>query len=286
MGVPENRLPAQHHSAQVPVPSFTFSEIERMAKSMANSGLFGAKTPDEALTVLMIAQAEGIHPMTAAMTYHIMDMGGRKSITMKSNIMAARFQAAGGTIEWEEGTPNEKRACATFRHPSSPKPVRIEWTFAMAEEIGLTKRNPNWKTYPRAQLRSRVESEGVRTCLPMVIMGKYTPEESYSMDDEIPTTKEEKIASFERPGLLQSLVDEWLQQIKECTSEKDLREVFKGAMAEARGKQDGPAIGTFTLAYDAQLELIREAAKTMKPEAEQHHIDASGFPAAQELAKS
>ena len=35
----------------------------------------------------------------------------------------------------------------------------------------------NWKNYPRAMLRARVVSEGIRTVFPGVVLGVYTPEE-------------------------------------------------------------------------------------------------------------
>lgn len=250
MGVPENRLPVEAMSFQV---------MERMAATVAKSGLFGMKTAEQALTLMALAQSEGIHPMTAVRDYHIIE--GRPSL--KADTMLARFQQAGGKVDWLSLT--DKKVEAKFSHPAGGS-ATIAWTIEMAQGAGLANRNV-WKSYPRAMLRSRVISEGVRTVFPSVISGVYTPEEIVDLDPQIPTTKEQAIQLADRPALLQSIVDEWLQQIRESTNEKDLREVFKGAMAEARGKQDGAAIGTFTLAYDSHLELIREAAKNEKIEA-------------------
>lgn len=252
--------------SNVMTPTFTFQQIERMASAMARSGLFGAKNDDEALVVLMIAQAEGIHPMTAATTYHIMDIQGRKQVTMKSNIMVARFQAAGGKLTWNQ--LDSTAADATFEHPLCPKPVRIRWDEKRATDAGLWGKDM-WKKYRQAMLRSRVESEGVRSALPMVIMGKYTPEEVVDMDAEPAVSVTQAINMADRPGLLQSLVDEWLQQIQESATIDDLRAVYKGAMAEARKAKDEMRIGTFTLAYDAQFDLISEAAAKAKGESQQ-----------------
>lgn len=251
MGVPENRLP---------VESMSFQVMERMAATVVKSGLFGMKTAEQALTLMALAQSEGIHPMTAVRDYHIIE--GRPSL--KADTMLARFQQAGGKVDWVSLT--DKKVEAKFSHPAGGS-ANIAWTIEMAQGAGLAGRNV-WKSYPRAMLRSRVISEGVRTVFPGVISGVYTPEEIHDIDPELPESKEARINMADRPGLLQSIVDEWLQQIRECTNEKDLREVFKGAMAEARGKQDGAAIGIFTLAYDAHLDLIRQAARNEKIEAE------------------
>lgn len=250
MGVPENRLPVEAMSFQV---------MERMAATVAKSGLFGMKTPEQALTLMALAQSEGIHPMTAVRDYHIIE--GRPSL--KADTMLARFQQAGGRVDWLCLT--DKKVEAKFSH-SAGGTATIAWTIEMAQNANLAGRSV-WKSYPRAMLRSRVISEGVRTVFPSVISGVYTPEEILDLDPQIPVSTEQAVNMAERPALLQSLVDEWLQQIREASTEKDLRSVLNGALKEAKEKGDELRIGTFMLAYDAQLELIREAAAKLKSEA-------------------
>lgn len=252
MAVPENRLPA---AAEV-----SFQQMERMAHTVAKSGMFGMKTPDQALTLMALAQAEGIHPMTAVRDFHIIE--GRPAL--KADTMLARFQQAGGRVEWL--TLTDKKAEAKFSHPSGGT-ITIDWTIERAQAAGLAGRNV-WKSYPRAMLRARLISEAIRTVFPSVIAGVYTPDEILDLDPEMPVSKEQAIQSFDRPGLLQSIVDEWLQQIKETATAEQLKEVFRGAMSEAKAKQDELRVGTFMLAYEAQLDLIREAAASAKKEAE------------------
>lgn len=263
MAVPENRLPTTGISQTAVSASFSFQNMQHMAKSVAASGMFGCKTEDQALTLMLLAQAEGVHPMTAVRDYHVFN--GKPSL--KAEIMLARFQRAGGHVKWHCYT--KEKVEATFTPPAGAgDPVRIEWTLQMAKDAGLCGKDV-WKFYSRSMLRSRTISEGVRAALPGVIAGFYTPEELQSIDPDLPESKEERINSFERPGMLQSIVDEWLQQIKECATEKDVRQVLSGALKEAKDKGDELRIGTFILAHDAQVELIREAAKTLKSEGEQ-----------------
>ena len=73
----------------------------------------------------------------------------------------------------------EQRVSATFSHPQGGS-VEIEWTIDMAKRAGLTK-NPTWTQYPRAMLRARCISEGIRTVFPGVVVGTYTPEEVEDM---------------------------------------------------------------------------------------------------------
>ena len=152
----------------------TVDQVERMALAVAKSGLFGVKTPDQAMALMLISQAEGLHPALAARDYHVIN--GRP--TLRADAMLARFQTAGGRVEWGEYT--DTRVVGTFSHPSGGS-VRVEWTTKMAQDAGLT-RNPTWKSYPRQMLRARCISEGIRTIYPGVTVGTYTPEEAADME--------------------------------------------------------------------------------------------------------
>ncbi len=156
-------------TALVPV-----DQVERMALAVAKSGLFGVKTPDQAMALMLIAQAEGLHPAIAARDYHVIN--GRP--TLKADAMLARFHSAGGSVRWGEYT--NQRVVGTFSHPQGGS-VEIEWTIDMATAAGLTK-NPTWKSYPRQMLRARCVSEGIRTVFPGVVVGTYTPEEAEDME--------------------------------------------------------------------------------------------------------
>lgn len=156
------------------------STIERMAAICAKSGLFGMKTPEQAAALMLLCQAENIHPMLAVRDYHI--VGTRPAL--KADAMLARYQQVGGRVRWE--TITDSVCAATFSHPSSGD-VRIEWTMERALRIEDYSYKTNkmekltdkqvWKNYPRQMLRARVISEGVRTSYPAVVCGIYTPEE-------------------------------------------------------------------------------------------------------------
>jgi len=147
----------------------TVDQIQTMANAVVKSQLFGMKTVDQATALMLIAQAEGYHPALAARDYHIIQ--GRP--TLKAETMMARFQQQGGKVDWK--TLTDKEVTATFSHPSGGS-ATITWTFEQAKQAGLTGKD-NWKNYPRAMLRARVVSEGIRTVFPGVVLGVYTPEE-------------------------------------------------------------------------------------------------------------
>lgn len=163
-----------------------FDEIQKMARAVAASGLFGIKNEAQAVALMLFAQSENLHPMTAVRDYHIMN--GKPS--MKADTMLARFQSAGGKVRWERY--DDQAVIGVFSHGDS-KPVTVEWTIERAKTIQqeVWEDGPNgrrrtskpitdkevWKYYPRNMLRARCTSEGIRAVMPGVLCGLYTPEE-------------------------------------------------------------------------------------------------------------
>lgn len=164
----------RYQSQQSPIP---YADMEKMAAVIAQSGLFGVKSPVQALALMLVAQAEGLHPATAARDYHVIQ--GRPAL--KADAMLARFQAAGGKVEWL--TYTETRCEAAFSHPQGGK-VTVEWTLEMAKAAGLAGKDV-WKMFKRPMLRARVISEGIRTVYPAVLCGLYAPEEVSDMVDVV-----------------------------------------------------------------------------------------------------
>jgi len=151
-----------------------FEEKMTYARAIAASGLFGINRPEEAIALMGICEAEGLHPAIAARDYHIIQ--GRP--TLKADAMLARFQQAGGSVKWTEY--NDDVVTGVFAHPQGGE-LTLSWTMERAKQIGLA-RNPTWGKYPRAMLRARCISEGIRTVYPGCVVGVYTPEEVESFD--------------------------------------------------------------------------------------------------------
>lgn len=182
----QSNLPAIPRS---PGALVSFEEMERMADAFAKSNLFGAKTKDQALSLLMIAQAEGIHPALAVMEYDIIE--GKPA--RKAERLLARFQMSGGKVEWISYT--DTNVTGKFSHPQGST-VTIPWTIEDASKVKFYKKDRNgnggawvpltdkynWKSWPRAMLRSRCISEGVRTCFPGAALVTLTSEEAQDVE--------------------------------------------------------------------------------------------------------
>ena len=199
-----------------------YSDIERMARAVAKSGLFGINTPEQALALMLIAQAEGKHPAVAARDYHVIK--GRP--TLKADTLLARFIEAGGKVEWR--TYTDTAVSATFSHPSGGT-VTIDWDIKRAEQADLHARD-TWQKYPRQMLRARVISEGVRTVYPGIAVGVYTSEEIMDFDDA-PRRHRTTVARQPEP-ILEQQVDQPQPLPDPQDDISDLKAAFEAACAE------------------------------------------------------
>ena len=165
------------------VVQHSMSDLERMARAFAESGLFGAKTPQQALAILLIAQSEGSHPATAIREFDV--ISGRPA--MKAEAMLARFQRQGGSIKWLERT--DQRCRAKLSHPQGGE-AEFCWDIERAKQANLTGKD-NWRKHPAQMLSARVVSEGVRAIYPAcLVAGVYTPEEVSCFEERPSVTTE------------------------------------------------------------------------------------------------
>lgn len=165
----ENTMELTYAGEGAPALSMTLADMTQLSRAVAASKLFGMQSPEQALVLMALCQSEGKNPIQAVRQYHIIN--GKPA--MRADAMLAEFQARGGKVSWGERT--NASVSGTFSHPAGGE-ITVTWTLKDAQEAGLTG-NPTWKKFPRQMLTARVISEAIRTILPGVVAGIYTPEE-------------------------------------------------------------------------------------------------------------
>lgn len=168
-------------TTELAIAPMAHDEMLQMAQTVARGGLCACKTVEQAMSLMLLAQSEGMHPMQAIRQYHIIQ--GRPA--MRTDAMQAKFQQQGGRIKWKERTAN--KVAAIFYGPDDTEGTLIEWTMDDAKRAGLVNKD-NWRTYPRQMLAARVVAEGVRAVMPGVIAGVYTTEEVMDAGPSEPMT--------------------------------------------------------------------------------------------------
>lgn len=243
------------------VAVISFGELQQMAATMAKSGMFG-KTPEQMLSLMMIAQAENLHPALAAMEYDIIQ--GRPAL--KGQAALARFQQAGGRIDWLIRTDTEAKA--KFTHPQGGELV-VSWTMDRARKMGLDGKD-NWKKQPGVMLSWRCVAEGVRAIYPACLNRMYLAEEvqdfeplknvtpSASAPENIVKLAQQAAAQVDPPP-----ADDWVKLAAELTKRAGLSGKEKSAMykdcgcnAEAYCKKLEEILSTVP---DAQAEQVEQS---------------------------
>ena len=157
----------------------TVQDMGVMADAIVRSGFYGFKTKDQVIAVMLVAQAENKHPATVMQEYDIIQ--GRPAL--KSQAILARFQLAGGKVQWKENGP--KKCIGTFSHEAGGS-ITVEWTIEMAKEAGIYKVGSAWTKFPEDMLSARVISRAVRSIYPACILGQYSSEEVLDFEPRKP----------------------------------------------------------------------------------------------------
>lgn len=191
--------------------SVSLVDMQTMAKSIAESGMFGVKTEAQAMALMLLCQAEGIHPVMALRRYHIIE----NKPAYRADALQGEFERE-GAILWH--VRDEKECSATFWRRSETmddksmmrareryKALRAgkdasglampgELTIirsmadAIEKQVATTWENnkqvlkKNWRQSPRQMLHARCLTEGVRAINPGLVAGIYTEDEIHDFD--------------------------------------------------------------------------------------------------------
>lgn len=197
-----------------------------MAQAAVKSALFGVKNQDQAVALMLLAQSENMHPFSVCTQFDIIQ--GRPAL--KSSAALARFQAAGGKIQWLERT--DSKASAKFSHPAGGE-LTVEWTIEMAKAAGLTGKQ-TWVQYPRQLLSARVLAEGVRAVLPGCLNGIYLAEEVQDFDTKPKGAKApieavvESPATKETPALPEPAKELPVEVVEDTKAPEPVEESWEG----------------------------------------------------------
>jgi len=174
-----------------------YEEVNKMAVAITKSGMFGFKNENQAITLMLLAQSEGISPVSALQMYDIIN--GKPAL--KSTEVLSRFQKSGGKVEWIE--TNATVAKGKFTHPQGGS-ITISWDMERANKAQLTSKD-NWKKHPDQMLRARCVTEAVRAiypaCLNNMHIADEIPENNLPDFQTSPQTDYEDAEIVEQPKL-------------------------------------------------------------------------------------
>lgn len=242
------------------------ADMGTMAQAIAKSGMFGVKDDAQAMSLMLLCQAEGLHPVLALRRYHIIE--GKPS--MRADALQGEFEQV-GAILWHERTETEcsatffrdkrqvtneavKRAKVRYVAMKAGQSVAAlsemgELTIIRTIEDAIEKKvamswkdqkwqiKHNWKQSPRQMLHARCLSEGVRAIAPGLIAGIYTEDEILDLPEpEELATHEDKVRQATSNRLEEARPIE--VKVLEPVTEENYNEVVCHI-----GKAEGPMLG-------------------------------------------
>jgi hypothetical protein len=152
-------------------PEANFGSMMDLAKTLVESGFLprAVTKPAQAVAIILTGRELGLGPMAALRSIQMVE--GKP--VLAADLQLGLFKRAGGHATWK--TLTATNAALVLRHPNGDE---HEESFTMddARIAGLAGKD-NWKKYPKAMLRSRVITAGLKSLGFEAMAGVYDPEE-------------------------------------------------------------------------------------------------------------
>lgn len=165
---------AIHEEIETPpmVQPIDFAGLMRLCDALVPTGFLPnhIKTPGQAAAIIMAGRELGMEPMLALRSITMV----QGKIVVAADAQLALFKNAGGRAQFT--TLTETEAVLSLRHPNGDEHTET-FTMKDAATAGLTG-NPTWKKFPKAMLRSRCITAGLKSIGFEPTSGAYDPDEA------------------------------------------------------------------------------------------------------------
>ena len=240
----------------------SYNALLTFGNEMVKTGLLpnSVRSGAQAVAIILTGKELGLPPMQAIRSIQIIQ--GKP--TLSAELQLALFKQSGGHASWKES--DNVKAVLLLTHPNGD--VHEEtFTIKDAQTAGLVKSGSPWTKYPKAMLRARAISAGIRAAAPDIGMGIYDPEELTTIeqprqieqpaqDTEAQGAEIEVIEQPDPPNAAKSKehLDKFKRLIGECKTASSLNQVSK-SMVEKQSEMT-----------DDHFHQLIEVGKTKKTE--------------------
>jgi hypothetical protein len=205
----------------------TFADLVSMGDQLARTGFLPEhiKTGPQFAAIVMTGKEMGMPPMRAIRSFYLV----KGKVMEDASSQLARFKNNGGRATFD--VLDETRAVLTLTHPNGDKHTET-WTLEDAKKAGLL--NGMVGKFPKAMLRSRVITAGLKSLGWEGAVGTYDPSELIETDDG-PVVKSVEVLPPAKPVGPPPEIKRVLnlaEMIIECITEEELRYGF-GQIDEA-----------------------------------------------------
>ncbi|GEM_PF-3958749 len=135
----------------------SLESLLRLAQHLVPTGFLPdhIKTPGQAVAIILAGREMGIGPMTALRGISLV----KGKVTVSADLLLARFKAAGGRAQWRRDEATGATLVLTL--PNGDR-YTSSFTEQDARRAGLWGKAGPWQAYPRAMLRARAITAGLK----------------------------------------------------------------------------------------------------------------------------
>lgn len=159
------------------LPPMSFQEMMAMGDELVSTGFLPThfRNGAQVAAVILTGRELGMPPMRAIRSLSLV----KGKVVEAADSQLARFKADGGRAVFT--TLDENSAVLALRHPNGDEHVE-SFTMADTKAAGLSS-NDNYKKFPKAMLRSRVITAGLKSVGWEGAVGNYDPDEAAAFSD-------------------------------------------------------------------------------------------------------
>lgn len=175
--------PQQNQQIQA-APEASFGQLVAMGVSLRKTGFLPAhiKSGEDFAAIVLIGRELGMSTMAACR--HLRCIKG--TVTEAADSQLARYKTAGGRARFEQ--LDDTKAVLWLRHPNGDEHTET-FTMEDAQRAGLAS-NENYKKHPKAMLRSRAITAGLKSIGWDGAVGLYDPDEIVDVEPVRPEPRQ------------------------------------------------------------------------------------------------
>jgi hypothetical protein len=212
-----------------PAPPVNWGQELEGARMLLKSGLLpqGLKSPEAALFVILTGRDLGLSPVQSLRSIHVI----QGKIEVAADAQLGLFHRSGGKSHWRALT--NEQAVLELHAPWLTEPHVESFTLEDAKRAKLG--GDNWMKYPKAMLRSRAITAGLKSIGFDPTAGMYAPGEiggvETVVEGEVVAAPAEVVVESQTTDTLEESLYAMLDQVDEVTAAKARESLEKGADA-------------------------------------------------------
>lgn len=240
------------------------AELVQLATSASKTGFFGAKSPEQALLVMMSGRDLGLSYSQALRAFHVIE--GKPCLSADGMVAVVLVRRDVCEYFRTIAVGNDLATVETKRVGQDAQ----RYTFAMsdAQRAGVVSKQ-TWARYPSRMLLARARAALARDVYPDLLLGLYDPDElEPTPQAPSPSGVRAQVDAAPKVQPAAATVSESLQhvadlraQIETCGRDGTSEQLLEIAASVAKSVTDADAKRVLRAAYSAAQDAIRKRAQ-------------------------